>query len=149
MAPFRLGRVLRLRTQLRRLRMHEAERLGVEMSAIRARAAALATVRERRGQEEARATATGVSAATLQLGRSYDEVLGDDQRRCRAEEDRIETALAAKRAEIETERREERKLEQLETIYRERATEEEAHTSAVILDELALRRYGQARGGRS
>jgi hypothetical protein len=148
MPPFRLSRVLRLRTQLRRLRAHEADRLGAEMSAIRVRADALATARERRGEEEAKAAATGVSAETLHLGRSYDAVLRDDERRCRAEGERVMTALVAKRAEVELERREERKLEQLETVHRQRTTEEETRATAVLLDELALLRHDQARGGR-
>ena len=149
MPPFRLSRVLRLRTQLRRLRAHEAERLGAEMSAISARALALATARERRSEEEAAAAAAGVSAATLQLGRSYDAVLGADERRCQAEGERTMTALLAKRAEVELERREERKLEQLEAVHRERAAEEDARATARLLDELALLRHGHARGGRS
>jgi hypothetical protein len=149
MAHFRLGRVLHLRTQLRRLRAHEAETLGAEVSAMRARADALAAAREQRGDEEARAAATALPAATFQVGRAYDAALGDDERRCRAEGERAMTALVAKRAEVELERREERKLEQLETIYRERTAEEEARATAVLLDELALLRHGQAGGGRS
>ena len=149
MAPFRLVRVLRLRTQLVRLRAHEAETLGAEVSAIRARADALAAARERRGHEEAVAAATGVPAATLQLGRSYDVARGDDERRCRIDGERAMTALVAKRAEVELERREERKLERLESVYRERAMEEEARATTVLLDELALLRHGQTSGGRS
>ena len=148
MAPFRLGRVLRLRTQLVRLRAHEAETLRAEVFALRSRADALAAARERRGHEEAMAAATGVPAATLQLGRSYDAALGDEERRCRLDGEQAMTALVAKRAEVELERREERKLERLETVYRERATAEEARATTVLLDELALLRHGQANGGR-
>ncbi len=148
MATFRLSRVLRLRTQLRRLRVHEAETLAGELSTVRARGAALAAAREERARAEAAAGSTGLPAPVFQLGRQYDAALADDESRCRIDEGRLTTALAAKRAEVEAERREERKLEQLRSVHGERAAEDDARRLGTLLDELALRRHDAAKGGR-
>jgi len=147
MAAFRLDRVLRLRTQLRRLRMHEAETLAGELAMVRRRAEALAAARDEHARVSAALAGTGMPATEFQLGSAYDAALADEERHCRLEEERTVAALLAKRTEIESERREERKLEQLEVLHRDREIEEEAHRTATLLDELALRRHGVANGG--
>jgi hypothetical protein len=147
MAVFRLERVLRLRTQLRRLRMHEAEILAGELGRLRQRATDLAARREEWARAEATTAGVGVDATVFHLGRAYDEALADEERACWRDAERVTAALVTKRAEVEAERREERKIEQLERLHAEREAEEEAHRVAMLLDELALRRHATANGG--
>ncbi|HEY2388665.1 MAG TPA: hypothetical protein VGK30_17040 [Candidatus Binatia bacterium] len=149
MAAFRLARVLHLRTQLRRLRMHEAETLGSELARLRRQAASLAARREEWARIEAATASDGVDATVFQVGRAYDDALADEERACGREQERVTAALLAKRAEVEAERREERKIEQLERLHDAREAEDEAHRLATLLDELALRRHATLNGGRS
>jgi hypothetical protein len=147
MAAFRLDRVLRLRTQLRRLRMHEAETLASELARLRAHAADLAARREEWARVEATKAGGGVDATVFHLGRAYDEALADEERACWRDAERVTAALVTKRAEVEAERREERKIEQLERLHDEREAEAEAHRLTTLLDELALRRHTTLNGG--
>lgn len=149
MTAFRLERVLRVRTQLRRLHALQAEMLATEVDTLRVREDALAAARDRCGVEEARTAAGGVAAAVVQLARAYDTILAREEQHVHDDGVRAAAALTAKRGEVEYERREERKLEQLEAMHRERAAEEEGRATAVLLDELALLQHARARGGRS
>jgi len=148
MPAFRLERVLRLRGQLRRLRMHEAAVLAADLAATEERGRALAAAREQQGLEEASVAARGTTAASLQLARAYGAALAYQAHECTIAADAARTALVAKRAELESERREERKLEQLAALHHERVAEDEARAIATLLDELALRTHGSGQGGR-
>jgi flagellar export protein FliJ len=146
MAVFRLARLVRLRTQMRQLRQHEADALATTAATLAARAQALAAARDRRAADEARAAAAGLlDPALFQVGRGYDAVLADAERRCAADAAAVAAALDAKRAELQHERREERKFLRLEDAHRQRAADEEAHRTSVLLDELAILRHGRTR----
>lgn len=148
MTSRRFVRMLRLRTQLRTLRQYEVDTLVATAAALAARRRALDDARDARAAEEARAAAAGLLAPeTLHLGRRYDVVLAEDERRVAAEAARVDVALAAKRTELQEERREERKLERLLEIHRRRASEDDARATGVLLDELAILRHGRSRPG--
>lgn len=147
MAAFRLARVLRLRGQVRRLRQLEADALAADAAELAARGRALADERDRRADDEARVAAGLLGVDELQIGRAYDDALAEAERRCRAEAERVVTALAAKRVELQEERREERKFERLAAVHREREAEHEAQATSVLLDELAILRHGRGRPG--
>jgi hypothetical protein len=148
--PFRLARVLRLQREIRRLRRLEADALAARAEALVARARALADARARRAADELRAAAAGpVAALTFQLGRAYDDALADEERGCRLETERVEAALAAKHAELQQARREERKLERLAAAHAGREAEDEARATGVLLDELAIAQHGRAAKERS
>jgi flagellar export protein FliJ len=142
----RLTRMLRLRTQLRTLRQHEVDTLAATAAALAVRRRALDDERERRAAEEARAAAGGLLAPeTFHLGRRYDAALAAEERRCGAEATEVGEALAAKRAELQEERREERKFERLAETQRRRAAEAESRATEVLLDELAIVGHGRVR----
>ena len=147
MAPaFRLARLLRLRTQLRKLRQHEVDALTARATALAARRRALDEARDHRAAEEARAAAAGLLAPeTLQLGRRYDAVLAEEEQRCGVEATQVEGTLACKRAELQEERREERKFARLVETQWRRASEQDAHATDVLLDELAIMGHGRTR----
>lgn len=146
MAAFRLARLARLRTQMRQLRQHEADALAATAATLSARARELAAARDRRAAEEAHAAAEGLLDPTLfHLGRGYDAALADAERRCAADAAAVAAALDAKRVELQHERREERKVLRLEETHRQRAGDEEAHRTSVLLDELAILRHGRTR----
>lgn len=142
----RLARMLRLRTQLRKLRQHELDTLVARADALAATRRALDEARTRRAADEIRAAAGGVlTPATLQLGRRWDAVLAEQEQRCTVEASQVEAALARKRTELQEERREERKFESLVETQRLRAREGEAHAEDVMLDEHAIMRHGRIR----
>ncbi len=141
-APFRLARVGRLREQIRRLRAHEAEQLTARLLAARAEAVRLAEERERVGAAEAREAAAGrLTPASLQLGRDYDGALAAAERACVEGIARLESSLAAKRAEVLRARQEEEKYVRLAEAHRQRTLEEEARVVERSLDEIAIDRH--------
>jgi len=138
-APFRLARVLGLRTRLRERAQEET----------RAAAAAVAVARERvdaaraaqvsvRGAEQV-AAASGLTGADLARFRAYERgmalaeaALVEDGARCAEELDR-------RRAVLVDRRREERQLERLRARAEERHRAVEERAAAVLLDDLARR----------
>ena len=145
MAAFRLARVLRLREQMRRsdARGRAARR---DRRDAPARARELGAARDRRAAEEAHAAAEGsLEPDALHVGRGYDAALAAAERRCAADAVAAPAALDAKRVELQHERREERKVLRLEETHRQRAGDEEAHRTSVLLDELAILRHGRTR----
>jgi len=145
-ATARLARMLRLRTQLRSLRQHELETLAARAAAVEERRRALDDARERRASDEARAAAAGLLAPeAFHVGRRWDAVLADEERRAAVEATRLDAAIVRKRGELQDERREERRFERLVETNRQRALEAETHATGVIADELAILRHGRTR----
>ncbi len=126
---FRLARVLRLRTQLRRQTQDEVAQLAAALGAVRREIAELgARQRAVRAEEEA-ALPRGLAAADLEARRRYEAEL-----LARA------AALAAGRARLVERRREERQLERLAERAAARTAEAVARAEGVALDDLARRR---------
>ena len=149
-APFRLARVLRLHEQLRRLRAHEADQLAAQLNAARRAAARLAAERERCAEDEGRAARAGLlTPATLQVGRTYDDVLATREEEARAEIERLAAALERKRAELRRERQEEEKYVRLADAHRQRTLAEEARELDRALDEIAIDRHRRNRKERN
>jgi flagellar export protein FliJ len=143
---FRLARLLRLRSQLRRLREHEAATLARRVAALTAEAAAVAAERERQGEAEARAAAAGMlTPARLHLGREYAAALADAERKCRIALHEAARQLDAKRDELLASHREERKVQRLEEGHRARVAEAATQGVARALDEVAIDRHRRAR----
>ena len=147
-ASFRLGRVLRLQGQLRRLRRYEADALAASLATLEDEGHLLAAARMRLGEEEALAAAAGLLAPELlQLRRTYDGALAERERTVAARATEQRAALAAKREELAHARREERKLLRLEETHRERVAETEGRHSDRLLDELALQAHNRLHKG--
>jgi hypothetical protein len=145
---FRLGRVLRLQMQLRRLRRHEADALVASLATLEEESHRLAAARARLGAEEAGAAAAGLlTPEVLQLRRTYDGVLAERERAAAARAAEQRAALAAKREELAQVRREERKLLRLEEAHRQRVAETEAGHTDRLLDELALQAHNRLQKG--
>jgi flagellar export protein FliJ len=143
---FRLARLLRLRTQLRRLREHEAATLARRVETLTAEAAEVAAERERQGDAEARAAAAGLlTPAQLHLGREYAAALADAEQKCRTALHEASRQLAAKRDELLASHREERKVQRLEEGHRARVAEASTQHAARALDEVAIDRHRRAR----
>ena len=127
-APFRLARVLGLRTRLRERAQEETRAAAATVAAARARVdAARAAQVSVRGAEQA-AAASGLTGADLARFRAYERgmiiaeaALVEDGARCAEDLDRCRAALVDRR-------REERQLERLR-----------ARAAAVLLDDLARR----------
>ena len=137
---FRLARVLRLRTQLRRQTQDEVAQLGAELAAVRRQIAALSVrQREARAAEEA-SLPEGMAARDLQARRAYEEELLARIAALSAEDERLVGALVERRSRLLERRREERQLERLGERAAERTAEAAAREERVALDDLARRR---------
>ena len=143
---FRLNRLLRLRTQLRRLREHEVGALQRQFRTLERETEAACDAQAGVAEEQCRAAETDtLTPASLRLDRDYVAALVDAERACRVAMEDVGRALGAKRDELTASHREESKLRRLEEIHRGRADEERARVAAVQLDELAIDRYERAR----
>lgn len=143
---FRLGRLLRLRTQLRAQQQHTLATRIAEARARDAEREALAAECLRVGLAEAAAAETGMLGADeLRLRRSYADVLAARERAA-AERARAAHALvAATRETLKAARREERRFERLAETHRARAAEAAEREAGRMLDEFAVVRFGRAR----
>ncbi|TMA57345.1 MAG: hypothetical protein E6J75_07855 [Deltaproteobacteria bacterium] len=138
-APFRLARVLGLRTRLRERAQEETRAAAAAVAAARARVdAARAAQVSVRGAEQA-AAASGLTGADLARFRTYERgmiiaeaALVEDGARCAEDLDRCRAALVDRR-------REERQLERLRVRAEERHRAVEERAAAVLLDDLARR----------
>lgn len=147
MPPFRLARVLQLRGQLRSLRRLEAQRIEDERSLLLTERERLDDARREALDDAALAVDRGpVDGAMLGLARAYEEVLRARLDRVAERLDENQALLMAKREQLGRERREERKLEHLETRHRTQAEIEAALAAEHLLDELVLARHGRERG---
>ncbi|MBM4265671.1 MAG: hypothetical protein FJ144_03485 [Deltaproteobacteria bacterium] len=152
MQPFRLARVLRLRSRMRHLRQLEAARIRWEQQRTADRCTEL---HDERADVLARATTTvagGVEGAVFGLLRSYDDVLYERETTAKSELAQLAVLLEGKRTEIAHERREERKLEHLAQQHRAKLEAAAATEAERLIDELALARHvrdgAEGKGGR-
>jgi flagellar export protein FliJ len=147
MAPsFRLARLLRLRAQLRSLKEAEVEQLATRLDAAEAGVREVGAARRRHAAAEQAAAGAGrLTADELQLGRVYDAALAERERRCGAVVEEIRAALAAKRAQLIHQHREERKVRTLEEQFNQRASEAEQRRAERTLDELVIDRHERVR----
>ena len=144
--PFRLERVLRLRTRLRKLIQDEVALLGASLARLREEAAAA-----RQAQDDARRAAeaagqSGLTGEELARWEAYGRGLATREASLLEESTRVAEALARGREELLERRREERKLERLRERAATRAQAEEARSEGLMLDDLALRQRA-VRGG--
>ncbi len=143
---FRLSRLLRLRTQLRRLREHEAAALEQQLGSLERETDAACAAQMVVAEEQRRAAETDtLTPGALRLGGDYAEALAGAERACRVAMADVGRALAAKRDELTVSHRDESKVRRLEEIHRGRTDEEQARLTAVQLDELAIDRHERAR----
>jgi flagellar export protein FliJ len=138
--PFRLARVLRLRTQLRERAREEVARERAALARAHEEIAAVRAAREAALAAEAAAAATGMTGADLHRSRAWTGALAVEE----AALGRKATALAAQlerlREALRVRRREERQLERLRERAWERSQAAEERTAAALLDDLARRR---------
>ncbi|MCW5893758.1 MAG: flagellar export protein FliJ [bacterium] len=140
---FRLGRVLRVRTQLRQQAQEHVARTRAALAALEQRiAAAAASQAEARAAEEA-ASAAGCSGADLARWRSFEAAAAARERVLRRDREQLLVQLEREREALLAERQEERKLERLEERARDRFDADAAREDARLLDELALRGRGE------
>jgi flagellar export protein FliJ len=143
---FRLGRVLALRTQLRKLVQDEVALLGGQLSRLREDvAAAQEAERSARATAEAQAR-VGLSGEELRRWEAYERALAGREAALAEESARVAEAIVRGREELLTRRREERKLEHLEERARGRFVAEEARQEALLLDDLARRQRAEGEG---
>jgi len=140
---FRLARILRLRTQLRRLAEDEVARTGARLAALHDDVAAV-----RRTQEAARAAAEtavrgGLTGAELHRWGQWDDALHARESVLTDESARVAEELVGRRGELVARRRDERQLERLGERAAARGRVEEERASGRLVDELALRRHGR------
>ena len=137
---FRLARVLRLRTQLRRQSADETARVATELVVLREDiAAARERQMEARAAEDA-AAERGVTGAELVGRRAYAEAEAAHEQTLLDRARRVAELLTRCRDKLLTRRREERQLEKLreKAVGREAVAEERA--AHVLIDDLVLRR---------
>ena len=143
---FRLGRVLGLRTQLRKLVQDEVALLGGQLVRLRAEVAAAQEMeRTARATAEAEARA-GLTGEELRRWEAYERALAGREAALAEESVRVAESIVRGREELLTRRREERKLERLEERARGRFVVEETRQEALLLDELARRRRAEGEG---
>jgi flagellar export protein FliJ len=144
-SPFRLARLLRLRSQLRQQAQDEVAALqAAESRAVAARAAVRAAVDATR-DAELDGAAAGLTGAELAGFRTYERALRAREESLAVDVTHLSAALAEGRQALVGRRRQERQLELLEERAQDRARAEEARATTVLVDDLALR---QRRGRR-
>jgi flagellar export protein FliJ len=142
---FRLARVLRLRTQLRRQAQDEVARVQGDLATVRDKIAAARRAREENRTGEDSAVARGLTGEELTRWRSYERSLLAREQELARESARVAEELARCRDVLLTRRREERQLERLEERAREREDVAEERATMLLLDDLALRQRGERR----
>src|SRR5262245_1580417 len=144
---FRLARVLRLRTQLRRQAQEQVGQIVAAMTAARREISAMHGQADAARAREEAALATGLPAEALRDGREWGGVLKVRAARLGEGLQAMGATLARARELVALRRREERQLERLAEQARERQQAHEARAEAVLVDELVLaRRAADARG---
>ena len=138
--PFRLARVLRLRTQLRERAQEDVAR---ESAALAEAQTALVEVRaaaDAARAAEADAAAGGMTGAELHRSRAWTDTLANREQTLTRETSRLTTLLEQLRSVLLARRRGERQLEILRERANERGEAEDARTTATLLDDLARRK---------
>lgn len=145
-ARFRLSRVLRLRSQLRRQAQEQVGRIVAAMTEARREIASVRRETDAHRAGEEAELPRGMTAEALRAGRAWEGVLAQREARLGQALDALKGTLAQARDVVAERRREERQLERLAEQARERQQAEEARADAVLLDELVLARRGAGRG---
>ena len=139
---FRLGRVLRLRETLRRVRQQERAQLVGRRSAVELQRRRATSERARVLEDEAEAAAAMVlDPAFLRLSRQFEAALATTERNLGEAAAELDRLLAQKRVELVADWREEQKLQKLTERHDARVDLEEARRTERALDELALARH--------
>jgi flagellar export protein FliJ len=138
--PFRLARVLRLRSQLREQARDEHVRARAALAAVRERMAAARAVEERTAAAEAAATARGTTGADLARVRHFAAAARARAAALAAEAAGLAANVVRRREALLARRREERQLEILRDRARERSDARAERAAMVLLDELSMRR---------
>ncbi len=138
-APFRLARVLGLRTRLRERAQEEMRAAAATLAAARERvAAARAAQAAVRGAEEG-AAASGLTGAELARFRAYEQGMALSEAALVEDSARLADDLGRCRTALVERRREERQLERLRERAEERHRLVEERAAAALLDDLARR----------
>jgi len=138
-APFRLARVLGLRTRLRERAQEETRAAAAALDAARAQLdAARRTQTSVRGAEAA-AAAAGFTGADLARFRAYEQGLALAEAALVEDGARLSDDLGRCRTALVERRREERQLERLRERAEERHRVAEERAAAALLDDLARR----------
>ena len=138
-APFRLARVLGLRTRLRERAQEEMRAAAATLAAARERvAAARAAQAAVRGAEEG-AAASGLTGAELARFRAYEQGMALSEAALVEDSARLADDLGRSRAALVERRREERQLERLRERAEERHRLVEERAAEALLDDLARR----------
>ena len=145
MALFRLARVLRLRSQLRRQAQDDVVRTQAALVAIGEEIAAVRRAQEASRTAEDAAVRRGVSGAELARWRAYERALREREAALAKESAQVAETLAAQREILLGRRRQERQLERLRERAAERADVAERRATMVLLDDLALRQRNERR----
>lgn len=138
--PFRLARVLRLRTQLRERAQDDVARESTALAETHETLAGVRAATDAAHAAEADAAAAGISGAELHRSRAWTAALVGREEALAQEVSRLTGLLERLRAVLLVRRREERQLEILRQRVRERLEAAEGRTVATLLDDLARRR---------
>lgn len=140
---FRLGRVLRVRTQLRQQAQEQVARTRTALAALEQQIAAVQASQAAARAAEDAAIAGGCSGADLARWRSFEAAAAARERVLRRDREQLAAQLEREREALLAQRQEERKLERLEERARDRFDADVAREDARLLDELALRGRGE------
>jgi flagellar export protein FliJ len=140
---FRLARILRLRTQLRRLAEDEVARTGARLAALHDDVAAVRREQEASHAAAERAVRGGLAGAELHRWGQWGDALHARETALADESARVAEELVGRRGELVARRRDERQLERLGERTAARGRLEEERANGRLLDELALRRHGR------
>jgi flagellar export protein FliJ len=142
---FRLARVLRLRSQLRRQAQDDVARTQAALVALGDEIAAVRRAQEASRAAEEAATRRGVSGAELVRWRTYERALREREMALAAERTRVGQTLAQQREVLLGRRRQEKQLERLREKAADREEAAEERATMVALDDLVLRQRSERR----
>jgi flagellar export protein FliJ len=138
-APFRLARVLRLRTRLREQAQEELREAAAALVTVRERIAAIAAAADASRAAEEAAAAKGMTAVELARFRAYEDARAAEIAALAEEAKRLGEEIERRRTALLERRRGERQLERLRERNEERHATEAAKNAAILLDDLARR----------
>lgn len=138
--PFRLARVLRLRTQLREQAQEDVARGSTALAEAQAALADVRAAADAALAAEADAAAGGMTGAELHRSRAWTAALASKEQTLVREAGRLTTLLERLRSVLLGRRREERQLEILRDRVNERLGAEDERATATMLDDLARRK---------
>jgi len=137
---FRLRRILRLKTQLRKVAQDEIARVRQDLAAVEKGITGAETARMENLVAATEAALQGRAARDLQLHEVYDRGQRDFGQALRMKADALVEVVEAQRGILLERRREERQFECLDERQRARDEAMEARVVANLQDDLARRR---------